>query len=117
MGIVIKTNNVTLPSPVSITVSDEIIWSENTGRSATGEMIGDVIAQKETFNIQWGVMPKSDFNTIKANLLAGFTSFSIIEDGVTHTIQQYRGTLTRDIIGSINGVTYYKNVQVSVIQQ
>ena len=41
---ILWSGNTTLPAPTEITVNDEIIWSSNTGRSTSGEMIGDVIA-------------------------------------------------------------------------
>ena len=116
MSIVIKANNVTLPSPDSISAANEIIWSENTGRSTTGKMIGDVIAEKETFTITWGILTRSEFALIKNNLQPGLYPFTIIEDGVEHTITQYRGTLTREYLGSF-GETFYRQTQVSVIQQ
>lgn len=43
-----------LPSPVSISVNDQIIWSANTGRSASGSMIGDVVARKERHSYKVG---------------------------------------------------------------
>lgn len=117
MGVVIKVNNITLPSPVEITASDEIIWSSNTGRGPTGAMVGDVIAEKETFAITWGVLTQAEYNLIKNNLAAGFLPFTIIIDGSATTITQYRGTLTREFLGTFGGVTYYREAQVSVIQQ
>lgn len=117
MGIVIKAGSTTLPSPIGITASDEIIWSSNTGRSSSGKMIGDVIAEKQTFNITWGVLTKGQRDTIRNALSSGFHPFSVIEDGSTSTIEAYRSTITYDYIGTHGGVSYYKNMQVSVIQQ
>lgn len=117
MSVVIKSGSVTLPSPDSIQTSDEIIWSANTGRSSTGKMIGDVVAEKKTFAIQWGVLTKAQRDLIRSNLQSGFHSFSIIEDGTTTTITSYRSTITFDILGTFGGVTYYNNMQVSIIQQ
>lgn len=44
---ILWSGSVTLPAPVEISVNDEIIWSSNTGRLASGEMAGDVIAEKK----------------------------------------------------------------------
>lgn len=46
-------NGVELDSPTSLTVGDEKIWDKNSGRSLTAKMIGDIIARKKTFNINW----------------------------------------------------------------
>lgn len=54
MALTIKCNGVILPTPTSLTTSDEIIWSSNTGRSTvSAKMLGDVIAEKKTFSIGW----------------------------------------------------------------
>ena len=42
-----KTN---LPAPTSMTVNDEIIWSEDTGRTLNGTMVGEAIAEKQPGN-------------------------------------------------------------------
>lgn len=117
MGIVIKAGNVVLPSPDAIKTSDEIIWSANTGRSSTGKMIGDVISEKTTFAIQWGVLTKAERDMIRSNLSSGFHPFSVIEDGTTTTIDSYRSAITFDTLGTFGGATYFNNMQVSIIQQ
>ena len=117
MGIVIRSGSVTLPSPDKIQTSDEIIWSANTGRSTSGQMIGDVVAEKTTFTITWGVLTKAERNLIRSNLQSGFHPFTIIEDGDSTTIDSYRSNITCDTIGVAGGDTYYKDMQVSIIQQ
>ena len=37
---------VELPSPTSIQIDDEIIWSSDSGRDLSGLFAGDVVAQK-----------------------------------------------------------------------
>ena len=115
--ITISANGVTLPSPTELTTGDEIIWSANTGRSTTGMMIGDVIAQKKTFNIKWGVLTLAQFNAIKQNILSGFHAFTLTLDNSPVTVTSYRGTLTGELLGTFGGETYYKSANVSVIQQ
>ena len=50
---VLKCGNVELPAPVSMSVADEIIWSSDTGRTLTGTMVGDVVAEKKNLSIKW----------------------------------------------------------------
>ena len=45
---------VVLPSPVSISVNDEIIWTSDTGRTLSGKMVGDPVAEKKTVSVKWG---------------------------------------------------------------
>lgn len=114
---IIKAGSVTLPSPVEISTTDEIIWSENTGRSTTGKMIGDVVAEKKTIHIQWGVLTKAQFDTIRTNLRSGFNSFSLILGGETIPITSYRSQLTGELLGGFGGETWYRSADVSIIQQ
>ena len=45
---ILSVNGVALPSPTSIQIDDEIIWSSDSGRDLSGLFSGDVIAQKKT---------------------------------------------------------------------
>jgi hypothetical protein len=115
--VTIKANNTLLPSPVAIDTSDEIIWSANTGRSASGKMLGTVIAQKQSFNVKWGVLTKGELETIKTNVKAGFYPFEISMDGDRASLSSYRSTLTYSVLGTYGGVTYYNNATVTIIEQ
>ena len=115
---ILWSGNTTLPAPTEITVNDEIIWSSNTGRSASGEMIGDVIAQKKNISIKWGVLTESELVIIKNVLTAGYFPFSFHDDGIDLTISSYRGTLSKEQLGWLgDGIFYYKSTSVSVIQK
>ena len=110
-----------LPSPDQITCSEEIIWSANTGRSITPSdsalMMGDVVAQKKTFNIVWGILSQDDYNKIKNGLRAGFNPFTLVLGNEVTTIQSYRGTITAELLGAPDGNVYYRSAQVSIIQR
>lgn len=56
-SILADTSGAELPAPVSMSIGDEIIWSENTGRTSSGCAVGTVIAEKQTVNITWGILP------------------------------------------------------------
>jgi len=117
MAATISANGVLLPSPVEIGTSEEIIWSANTGRSTTGLMVGDVVAQKRTLNLRWGVLTAAEYDLIRSNLRSGFHPFSLTVDGAVATITAYRGAVTATMIGTYGGVTYYRDAAVSIIQQ
>lgn len=117
MAATITANGVPLPSPVEIATSEEIIWSANTGRSTTGLMVGDVVAEKRTLNIRWGILTTAEYDSIRSNLRSGFHPFTITVDGSAATITAYRGAITGTMLGTYGGVTYYNDVSVSVIQQ
>lgn len=115
---VLTAGSTTLPPPVKIESSEEVIWSSSTGRSAaSGKMIGDVIAQKKTVDIEWGILEESDVKKIQQALTAGFFNFSLYDCG-SITIKVYRGTIKKEHLGYIgDGKYYYKSVTVSVIEQ
>lgn len=119
MAAVFKAGDVILPSPVKFTSSNEIIWSSNTGRSTeSGKMIGDVIANKKTVDIEWGILTEAQFRTIADALPSGFFSFTFREGGTNLTITVYRGTIKQEHLGYIgDGTYYYKSASVSLIQQ
>lgn len=118
MGLVIKANNVTLPSPVEITSGNELIWSSSTGRGSEGKMLGDIVAEKLTFSIVWGILTKAEQKTIVNNLKSGFFSLEFIFDDETVSITSYRGTITSKHLGYIgDGTYYYKSVSCDLIEQ
>ena len=43
---ILWSGSVVLPAPVSLSVNDELIWTSDTGRTLSGRMVGDVIAEK-----------------------------------------------------------------------
>ena len=117
MAVTVSANGVTLPSPEEIGTSEEIVWSSNTGRSTTGLMIGDVVAEKRTLNIRWGVITAAEYDVIRTNIRSGFHPFTLTVDGVSATITAYRGAVTATLLGTFGGVTWYRDAAVSIIQQ
>ncbi len=107
-----------LPEPVELSIDDEIIWSSKTGRSASGKMLGDIVAEKKTLTIKWQFLPETDYLKIKNALKAGFNSLTFRDDGEMITIKQYRGTLNKTILGYIgDGIFWYREITVSLIEQ
>lgn len=108
----------TMPCPVAITVGHEIIWSSNSGRSSSGKMIGDVVAEKRTLSVEWGILTDSEMEKIKKHMVAGFFPIEFHDFGGNATIQFYRGTLSGELIGELSdGITYWRRASVQVVQQ
>lgn len=115
---ILKAGDVELPAPTSIKIDDEIIWSSDTGRALDGTMIGDIVAEKKKLSVSWGVMPEKDMLLIKNNLVAGFFPVTFHDDGLDITIDTYRSTLSKDIIGRLSdGIYWYRSVSTQIIQQ
>lgn len=115
---ILKAGEVELPCPISIMVNDELVWSANTGRTTSGEMVGDVIAEKKNIEIEWGILSEIDVGIIKNNLKSGFFPITFRDDGVEMTISAYRGTLAKEQMGYIgDGVYYYRRVTASIVEK
>ena len=117
-GEFLKAGGVVLPAPVSLSVSDEMIWTADTGRTLSGYMVGDVVAEKKNLSIKWGFLTEDELSLIKGTMLAGFFPFTFRDDGIDLTIESYRGTLSKEVLGDLGDGTYwYKSVSVDVIQR
>lgn len=114
---IIKVGGVTLPSPVEMSIDDEIIWSSDTGRTLSGQMVGDVISEKKNISIQWGILDEDEFLTIKNSLIPGFFPFSIHDNGEDITLEGYRSAISKDYLGLLSGKHYYRSTTVSIIQR
>lgn len=109
-----------LPSPVKVSKNDELIWSSNTGRStASGKMTGDVVAEKKTFTIEWGVLTRTQAQRLEQYLKRGFWPIRIeYGDGGHEDITAYRSTLGfGDVIEPGDGTTYFKSATCQLIEQ
>jgi hypothetical protein len=113
-------DNVAMPAPAKegIVETNQLIWSENAGRTANGTFVGDIIAEKKTLVITWNEMTYTQlaliqnhisryghpFITVKYWTAGGSSAgqqktFTGYTDGSTSTIVTY----TPD--GKIAGVT------------
>ena len=110
-----------LPSPIGLGTTEELIWSANTGRSISASegavMMGDVIAQKKTFNITWGILTLEEYNSIVSLLQGGFNPFTLVLGTQVLTLTAYRGTITAELLGAPNGEVFYRNITCSLIQR
>lgn len=117
-GEILKAGSVVLPAPVQISVDDEIIWTSDTGRTLSGQMVGDVLAEKKNVKIDWRFLPESDVVKIKQYLTTGFYPVTFHDDGMDITIEVYRGTLSKVHKGYIgDGIYWYSSVSVSLIER
>lgn len=106
-------NGVNLASPTEIGLSDEIIWSPGTGRSASGLMSGDVIANKKTISVKWGIITQTEYEAIR-NIPSGFFDIQVLGSKLT----VYRGTIQGSCLGNLgDGTIYYRDVSTTFIQQ
>lgn len=113
MIIEIKANGVVLPSPVSISVNDEIIWSSDTGRTLSGEMVGDIVATKDTVSIQWAWLTNNEMNTIH-NAIHNGKFFPLVIEAIGIDITAYRGAITKSP-RNVGTDVFYESASVDFI--
>lgn len=110
------------PPPVirsgySVTVNT--MWSSNTGRSANGTMLGDIIARKYTVRAQWKKLTQSQLTSL-ANAIGSSAFFPVTfvnEMGEQVTKTFYNADPTYPVKGFVNGVATYENVSIELIEQ
>lgn len=107
---IIWSGNTTLPAPTSLSVNDEIIWSSDTGRTLSGRMVGDPVAQKKTVSLKWEYLTETEEKIIKNTLVSGYFPVSFHDDGIDITIEVYRGTLSKKLCKSCCAEQYHQSV-------
>ena len=117
MDYIIKAGSNILPAPTQVTSTDELLWSEDTGRTLAGEMIGDVIAEKKTISVKWEFLTDAEAGFICKNLMAGFFPVTFFDNGA-NTIEAYRSTITKEHIGRLSdGIYYYRSLTCDIVQK
>ena len=116
------TSNNKLPSPSSLKVSIEQIWSEDTGRAQSGanqaKMIGSSLTSKHTYNIGWQILEYSELTKVTGLLTRGFFYFGVgtPDSPPAEPSKYYRSEIGYEIL-QVGTTRYYKNVGVTVIEQ
>lgn len=116
-------NGVAMPAPImdGIEISDEKIWSANTGRSTTGKMLGTCVAVKRTITITWPTLTAAQAKTIRAAVSDKNNPFVPIRftdvDGTVTTMTVYFGTPVFIIHRLRNGSPVITGATVEGIEQ
>lgn len=114
-------NNVLMPAPAlqGVTIGGEPIWSPDTGRTASGKMVGSITARKTTLKIKWPPLTMSQAATIKGAIEAAdfFPVQFTGADGTTRTLTMYAGPLSFIQYSWADGVQYVIDVSVDLIER
>ena len=114
--------NKDLPSPTKISVIKEQLWNSNTGRSVkTGRMLGAVIAEKRTLDVEWTKLTKSEFDEVISALSSGFFGPVVYQTSGNSAImtlaEAYHGPITYDEKGYVGNTRYYESVKTTLIER
>lgn len=108
------------PKQEGVTLTDEKVWSANTGRTTSGKMVGDIVAIKTTVKIEWNRLTGAQATQVRkavSNRDKPFSELSFTDlDGNTTTMTVYFGTPTFTEFSATSGGSV-SNVSVSGIEQ
>lgn len=89
------------------------------GRTASGDMVMDLIATKRRVDCTWRMMPDGDLklliDTIHAN--KPFFTLEYPDAGGTKTMTCYAGDINTSLWHTVNGVRYWKEVGIAFIER
>ncbi len=114
-------NGVEMPDPAleGVTISTEKVWSANTGRTASGRMVGSIIAYKTTIKIKWPVLTTQQAALIESAVSgAAFVPVSYTDmcgSRVTRTV--YFGTPSYTVYSWADGLQLVRDATVEGIEQ
>lgn len=109
------------PAVEGVTVSSEKIWSSNTGRAASGKMVGTIVAIKTTLKIKWPPLTPPQVAAIESKVSSKSRPFVSVRftdpTGTTITKTMYFGTPQYTVYSWADGVQYINGVTVDAIEQ
>lgn len=112
-----KIDDVIIKEPDTMDFEDYTLTKS--GRVASGLMKADIIASKRKFNLMYAVLSGNELKKIR-DLLFGsnkfFFTLSYIENNEEKTATVYPGALKRRKFRT-DGVWYWKDVEISLIEQ
>ncbi len=113
---------VKMPTPAleGLTITREKIWSSDTGRTASGKMVGTIVAVKTKVVIKWPVLTMHEVETIE-NAVSSSTPFVTMTytdmTGAVTTKTVYFGTPSYTVYSYADGTQYVKDVTVDGIER
>ena len=116
-------NGAKMPTPAleGMTISSEKIWSSDTGRTASGKMVGTIVAVKATVKIKWPALTPAQVKTIEDAVSDKDNPFVPMKytdmTGATVTKTMYFGTPSYTVYSWAEGRQYLKDVTVDGIEQ
>lgn len=115
-------NKVKMPPPAKdgLVEQDQLIWSDNAGRTANGNFVGDVIATKKTITVTWNMLTYREFMIINQNISRIGRPFILVSyidsSGTVCSFTGYTEGLTGTII-TYTGEGKVSNVTLNIIQR
>ena len=102
-----------------LTISKEKVWSNNTGRAANAEMIGDILAVKYTLKCTWTPLSREQAAIVDKAVAPAFFNVTFTDPGSNSRVTKrfYAGTPTYSVYTYVKGVKTYQGVGVDLIEK
>lgn len=104
-----------------LSIQSNKIWSENTGRNASGNMQGTIIAIKRKFEIKFVPLTQAQVNLIESVISQTTTPYPTVvltlNSGKTYTFSMYSGDITYDMYADNSNLALYTDVTLSLIER
>lgn len=117
----LKIDGVDMPEPKfgGLTITPEKVWSKNTGRTTTGEMVGDIIAIKNKLKISWPPLTAEQVAVIDAAITPAYFDVYYKDPRTNQyeTKRMYAGTPTYPVYSYATGLPDYSGVAVDLIEK
>lgn len=122
MAFTLIVNGVKMPTPKKdgYKVEKNKVWSSNSGRTANGTMVGDLIGIKYKLELQWSLVKQSDVEKID-NAVSGTAFFDVTfydpTTGTNKTKTFYAGDPSYPVYSSVLQGKPCQNVSVNLIEK
>lgn len=114
-------NGVQMPNlkESGLTITKEKIWSSNTGRGASGYLIGDIVAIKYKLVCEWPALTRAETAQIDAAISPKFFNVTFLDPGSNTFITRamYAGTPSYPVYTYKDGMKTYAGVKVDLIER
>lgn len=103
----------------ALTITDNIIWSANTGRVASGEMEGDIIAKKIKLNLTLAPLNDEEATEFARAIEPPFfpITFRNPKTGQTDTRMFYVGTPTYPVYSYADNLPRYVDIADNFVEK
>ena len=99
---------------------DEKVWSKNTGRPVSGDMVGDIVTIKKTIVIEFPPLSPSQVKKVQSvvsNKTLPFFSFEFCDGYEVINCTVYGGSPSRKLYSAVKGINYYTGYRVELIEK
>ncbi len=116
-------NGVALPTPAlqGVTITHNKVWSSNTGRTASGNLVGTIVAIKRKLSIRWPPLTEQQVSLIQDAVNDPDHPFSTVRyrdaDGQEVTCTMYFGDPSYTQYSWSDGIRRVLDVTVDAIEQ